>query len=67
MGIEELRINLNKLIEEYIDDENIVSTLKATLIEPKAKYVLVEIERNKTKEYSPESKALIQEIAFYYC
>jgi len=67
MGIEELRIHLNRLIEEYIDDKILIRSLVATLNEPKAKYVIAEIERNRTKEYSPESKTLIQEIAFYYC
>lgn len=67
MGIEELRIHLNRMIEEYIDDTILIRSLVATLNEPKAKYVLTEIERNRTKEYSPESKTLIQEISFYYC
>lgn len=67
MDKEKLRELLTTLIEEYIEDRELVTNLVATLDDPKAKYILGEIDLNKSKQYSIESKKILQEIAFYYC
>ncbi|QHE54030.1 hypothetical protein [Pontibacillus sp. HMF3514] len=63
----ELRKRLKRLIEEYVDDKELATNLIDSLDNPKAKYVLAEIELNKHKEYSSKDREIIEEIAFYYC
>ncbi|QHE52774.1 hypothetical protein [Pontibacillus sp. HMF3514] len=67
MDKDKLREHLNALIKEYVEDAALANKLIETLDEPKAKYILAEIEMNKAKEYSTKSKTIIQDIAFYYC
>ncbi|MCB2309224.1 hypothetical protein LGL08_21895 [Clostridium estertheticum] len=67
MNKEELREALRKLIEEYIDDKDYAVELISKLDEPKAKFILAEIELKRSKDYSRESKNVIEDIAFYYC
>lgn len=62
-----LREQLKHLIDEYIEDVELAENLINTLEDPKAKYVLSVIELNKSKDYSSESKSIIEDIAFYYC
>lgn len=67
MNKEELRESLRTLIEEYIDDKDYALELISKLDDPKAKFILAEIELKRTKDYSPASKNIIEDIAFYYC
>ena len=66
MNKDELRRSLRVLIEEYIDDKDYALELIATLADPKAKFILAEIDRRKTKDYSPELRNMMKDIAFYY-
>lgn len=67
MEIRELKEKLVYLVTEYIEDNELVSEIMKYVDNPKAKYVLGEIERHKSKEYSIADKEIIKDIYYYYC
>ena len=67
MKIKELKEKLRYLVIKYIEDKTIISEIMKHIDDPKAKYVLGEIERYKVKEYSMTDKKIIKDIYFYYC
>ncbi|TDX53271.1 hypothetical protein [Orenia marismortui] len=62
-----LLIELQKIIDRYIEDNNYAEKLKQEISPLKIKYVLGELEKNKIKEYSSEDREIIKNIYFYFC
>ena len=67
MDKDQLISNLVYLVNKYIDDENTKIQLLKSTIDPKAKYVLGEIERHKNADYTKDDKEIIKDIYFYFC
>lgn len=63
----ELLKRLEEILKQYIENEEIAEEL-IKYIEPlRIKYILGELDRNKTKDYSDQDKEVIKDIYFYYC
>lgn len=67
MNKNELKDKLRYLVTEYIEDEEHILEIIKYVDNSKAKYVLGEIDRHKTREYSRDDKETIKDIYFYYC
>jgi hypothetical protein len=67
MNKDKLTANLNYLVDKYIIDEKVKGELQEHINNHKAKFVLGEINRNKTKDYTDVDKEIIKDIYFYYC
>lgn len=66
MNKEQLIANLEGLIKRYINDQDIINKLIKNIEPSKTKYVLGELDRNKSKDYSSKDRNLIKDIYFYY-
>ena len=67
MNNTDLIVNLEGLIKRYIDDKDVVKELIKNIEPSKVKYVLGEIDKYRSKEYSSGDKDLLKDIYFYYC
>jgi homoaconitase/3-isopropylmalate dehydratase large subunit len=67
MNKEELTIILEGLIKRYIEDKDLSDELIKSLEPSKVKYILGELDTNKSKDYDLEDRCLIKDIYFYYC
>lgn len=62
----ELYDNMVKLVDNYIEDKEQSVKLIGEISSTKVKYVLSELDRLKTKEYTIEDRALIKDIVYHY-
>ena len=63
----ELLKRLEEMLKQYIEDEEVAEKLIKDIEPFRIKYILGELDRNKTKDYSSEDKEVIKDIYFYYC
>lgn len=67
MDKEQLKKNLEYLVNKYIEDTELKKELQVHIHNPKAKFILGEIDRKKNIDYSDSDRELIKDIYFYYC
>ena len=67
MNEDELLIELQRIIEEYITDTEMVEYLTECVKQLKIKHIIAEMDKNKNKEYSHEDRETIRDIYFCYC
>ena len=65
MDIKQLQQNLMYLIEKYISDREDLKKLICDDTDS-AKYILVQIDKYKSSEYTDDDIEMIKEIVFYY-
>ena len=67
MNKEELLINLEYLLEKYIIDYQTKIKLKEHLEISEVKFMLAEIDINKSCDYDDADRDILKDIYFYYC
>jgi hypothetical protein len=58
---------LREIVDEYVSDVSAASKMKMNIEPSKVKYVLHELERNRTKPISAKDKEAIKDIYFNFC
>jgi hypothetical protein len=67
MNEKQLFKNMKELIDKYVENKEIATELVGKIEPLKIKYILGELDRNKTKDYCADDKEVIKDIYFYYC
>lgn len=66
MNKNEMKMKMNTIINKYVENAEVVDELIKYVESAKIKYVLAEIDKYKTCEYSPEDIKMIKDIYFYF-
>jgi hypothetical protein len=67
MNEKQLFKDMKELIDKYVENKEIATELVGKIEPLKIKYILGELDRNKTKDYCAGDKEVIKDIYFYYC